>query len=83
MLGNKGVPMISAALFGKNIGVEYGIKPTVTTMGAGASLNTLTGLSEEPPLHLFGADECECKKIRENIRDRLGNVGHVLSGLFF
>ncbi len=78
---NKIVPAIGR-FFGKKFGVEYGMGPIAKTMGVGLALNTLTGLSEGPPLHFFGAQECECEKIRQNIKNKMGNVGHVVSGMF-
>jgi RHS repeat-associated protein len=82
VLGNKVIPVL-ASQFGKKVGVEFGMKPIAATMGTGVLLNTLTGMSESPPLHFFGADECECKNIRDNIKKKLGNMGHALSGIFF
>jgi RHS repeat-associated protein len=82
MLGNKVIPSVSR-LMGKKIGVEYGLGTIGKTMGAGTALNTLTGLSEGPPLHIVGADECGCKNIKGNIENSIGDLGHIASGLLF
>jgi hypothetical protein len=82
LLGNKIIPA-TAGYFGKKIGVEYGMGSIAKTMGTGMGLNTLTGLSDSPPLHFYGADDCECEKIRENIKKKAGDLGHMATGVFF
>ncbi|WP_377160792.1 RHS repeat domain-containing protein [Roseateles sp. UC29_93] len=82
LLGNKLIPMGATRFLGKKVGVEYALGSVAKTMGLGTTLNTLTSLSEQPPLHFFGADECECQRIRENIKNKAGHLGHVLTGLF-
>ncbi len=78
--GNKLLPKVGN-IFKKKWGQEYSIQSIGKNMGKGTFLNGMTSLSPTPPLHWWGANECECDQIHQNVKEKSNSWIRALSNL--